>query len=146
MPRRITAEMKCARCGRLWYADYDVVKGDIDCVSLEMVLKSGTGQERKVSFDAICGICTKAIVNYIDQIDRDMKKASPQRRTGARKTPKEVQASPPAPPPQTPTLSLPGTPAVASALLASSPAKGAPSAPVPSTTRVPQTSSSPGRS
>ena len=69
--------MKCARCGRLWYADYDTMAEEPVSVSLHLELKGANGQSRVVDFDALCDVCVKTLVNCVDQIDREMKKASP---------------------------------------------------------------------
>jgi hypothetical protein len=97
MPRRITTEMKCARCGRLWYADVlDLTKpDDVSCGSLKLTARSADGAVREIDFDALCTVCEKSVLALVDGIDRDMKKASPQRKPRAKKEEGAVAPPPP---------------------------------------------------
>lgn len=138
MPRRIAVEMKCARCGRVWYADYDPAKGDVETTSLELTVKAPGGQERRVEYDALCDVCVSSVAAHVDQIDKKMEKASPQRRPRAKKSEeKGAPAATPAPPTATQqsVAKTPlGTPATASPS-GSAPASGR----APSTAPAPQT-------
>lgn len=135
MPKRIAAEMCCARCGRVWYADYDPEKKDVETTSLELVVRAPGGKERKISYDALCDTCAKAVAAHIDQIDK-LEKASPQRKPRAKKVGSEgTQASPPAPPPPN---AMPAAPPAAGAVAAAPSARAAASAHAPSTARGPQ--------
>lgn len=84
MSRRITAEMTCSRCGRIWYADYNTDTKEAECTSLDLVIHGPDGFERKISYDTMCGTCMRAVATYVNQIDK-LSKASPQRKSGAKK-------------------------------------------------------------
>jgi hypothetical protein len=97
MPKRIAAEMTCARCTRIWYADYNPESQNTSCAALELTLKNADGKERKFSFDALCDVCARAVNSYIDLIGEKLVKASPNRKARAKKKVEEttLQLSPP---------------------------------------------------
>jgi len=97
MPRRIAAEMKCARCGRIWYADVpDLTKPeDIPCGALKLSLRRSDGHIHAIEFDVLCKVCEQAIATYADNIDRELKKISPDRKPRDKKeAPKAVPVQP----------------------------------------------------
>ena len=82
--QRIAVETKCARCGRLWYADYDKTKDMPVCSSFQASLAIGA-LTRTIEYDALCDVCLRAVVGYLDNIDK-LQKASPNRKpTGKKK-------------------------------------------------------------
>jgi len=106
MPRRIAAECTCARCTRVWYADYDPKKEETETTSLELVVRGPGGLVRKISYDTLCDTCAQAVANLVDKIDKKTDKASPQRKARAKE---EEQKTAPAPTPA-PSVAAPVTP------------------------------------
>lgn len=102
MPRRIAVECTCARCTRVWYADYTPEKKEAEITSLELIIRGAGGVERKISYDALCPACAQSVAAHVDQIDKKMEKASPNRRSRAKVEDAEVVPTPrPVPPPST---------------------------------------------
>ncbi len=142
MPRRIAVECTCARCTRVWYADYDPAKGEAETVSLELTVRGPGGMERKIQYDALCDVCAKAVAGHVEQIDKKMEKASPNRKPRAKEEAPKGAPATPTPTPTSLTTPVPATNTAAplkpaGASLAPSGTAGA-SARVPSTGPGPQ--------
>lgn len=137
MPQRIAVELKCARCGRVWFQDYDPKVGKVTGVtSIAVTVTENEKVVKSIDFDALCEPCTKAVANYVSQLDK-VNKASPERESRAKRkegTPAEPAPPPPAAAPSTPVRAAPaaGPPPPDAAF-----GKAGASAPVPSTGPTP---------
>lgn len=88
--RRVTVQMCCDRCGRVWHEDYDQTK-EVEPTSISLTVKSPGNPEYKVEYKEMCQACVSAVAGYVSHIDKDTKKVSPQRKSKAKK---EVGAAP----------------------------------------------------
>ena len=95
MPRKTVVEMTCDRCGRVWYPE--VKKDDPDPItpSAAIIFRDEQGNEVvKEMYDILCDSCSKAVMNYLTSVGKDLKKRSPRRA----KKDEEAKASPSNPP------------------------------------------------
>lgn len=140
MPRRIAAEVKCARCGRIWYADVpDLSKPEeIGCSSLRLSFVGLDHSHKEIEFDALCTVCSKTLASLVEGIGRDMQKASPMRKSRAKK--EGAAPSPTTQLPKLPSTSAQSLPAaVAAATQTKTPSQDSSGSPhgTPHGTRIP---------
>lgn len=80
MPRKLTVEFTCDRCGRIWYVNY--VEGEELPVapSLKVHLEGPHMVQpvREVGFDVLCSTCFQTVVNYVDKLG-ELKHRSPEK-------------------------------------------------------------------
>lgn len=102
MPKKIQTELKCDRCGAVWYEAYVPGGPEPDTASLEVTLKTplegsdGVSAERTVVYEVLCHKCVNAVTGYVDNIDID---------PDARRKPRGTRKGPKAP--AAPTLPSP---------------------------------------
>lgn len=89
MPRKLTVECTCDRCGRIWYEDYSEGDKLPEAHALAVMLTgpnmAKNAHIRKVTFDALCKHCFQTVVGYIDKLDT-LQKNSPAK-AGAKEKP-----------------------------------------------------------
>jgi hypothetical protein len=92
MPRKLTVECTCDRCGRIWYEDY--VEGE-DLPELSVLNVRLTGPRlpdgtsiREVTFDALCKQCFQTVIGYIDKMGQ-LKHRSPTKTGDTKEAPDE---------------------------------------------------------
>jgi len=85
MPRKLTTECTCDRCGRVWYEDYTEGQEPPATTYLELKLQVPVNpeQDRAVKFEVLCTSCTTAVGNLVDKLSQ-LKHKSPTK-PGAKK-------------------------------------------------------------
>lgn len=71
MPKRIACEMKCDRCGAVWYEDYTPGEPEPATPSMAAILKVPGKPDRVVKYDTLCEKCSGTVANYVDSLDLD---------------------------------------------------------------------------
>lgn len=85
MARKLLTEVTCSRCKRTWYAPVpDATNPDkVDCTSIKISVKGPGAFVKEVDFDTLCEACASLAMSRIEEIDRDMTKSSPHRKSKA---------------------------------------------------------------
>jgi hypothetical protein len=77
MPKKSVIECVCDRCGRVWYEDWSPSgeeKKPGGSFRLELTMPDATSTT--VAYDVLCATCSKAVVNYVAHITRELKTVS----------------------------------------------------------------------
>lgn len=97
MPRKLTVECTCDRCGRIWYEDYTEGEEPPQTTQLEVKMTSlGVDrklQSREVKFEVLCGSCADTLGNYVEKLG-ELKHRSPAK-AGGKEEPAEADSPDP---------------------------------------------------
>ncbi len=87
MPRKLTNECTCERCGRIWYEDYVEGEEPVPTTRLEAKLSwidvQKEEQSLDVKFDVLCGNCSDTLGKLMEKLG-ELKHRSPDK-SGAKK-------------------------------------------------------------
>jgi len=88
MPRKLTVEFTCDRCGRIWYGNYTEGEELPVAPSLKATLAGPNMAKpiREVGFEVLCATCFQTVINYVDKLG-ELKHHSPVKERGAKEEP-----------------------------------------------------------
>jgi hypothetical protein len=93
MPRKLTVECTCDRCGRIWYLDYK--EGEelpaTPYLELKLQVPGSPEQDQEVKFEMLCSSCSKTISNYVSKLG-ELQHRSPNK-SGAKEEPEDTDSS-----------------------------------------------------
>lgn len=89
MPRKLTIECTCDRCGRVWYDDY--TQGEEPPSTPQLSASFRTCPEdvpMEVKFDVLCASCAKTVGNLVESLGK-LAKRSPAKSGATEEAPDE---------------------------------------------------------
>ena len=94
MPRKLTIECTCDRCGRIWYEDYTEGEEPPSTPSLEARFVNPGGSEPgiDVKFEVLCEGCSVTLWNYVEKLG-ELKHRSPKKSGAKKERPKKDRPS-----------------------------------------------------